>query len=406
MIIRTMYLDRIRPFYDVDLIKVITGVRRCGKSVLLRQIAQDLESSGVPQDNILLLSLDHYANRAYLDPDTLNNLLESFASDKSPCYILLDEVQLVPDFETVLNSLHARGLASIFITGSNSKILSGELATLLGGRTLLFHVMPFCFSEYLEFARTVPGLPESEQELLRTYLSWGGFPLVAAQAHDETRSVVLENLYSSIVLKDIVSRNNVRSVSTLENIVDYLLASSGCVVSSANIANALTDTVRKVSTPTIYDYVHSICEAYIVSIARRYDIKGKKMLRADGKAYACDPGLYRIRKSRVSDEYGHIVETVVYNELVARGYAVSVGKTRNSQIDFVVEHQGGRCYIQVAYLLANDAIVAREFGAFSAMKDAHPKYVVSMDPELPALGGIEHLNLADFLTGRKSLRFT
>ena len=246
MVPRTLYLERIRPFYDSPLIKVIVGVRRCGKSVLLQQIASELGREA-PASLIVFIDFDDYANRHLLDPEQLHEHIIS-QIDKHPgqkAYLLFDEIQNVPDFELVINSLNNSSRASIFLTGSNSKLLSGELATKLGGRTLSFRMMPFNFREFLQFKEDElrPGVFSGHLDpdaLLPLYLEWGGFPLVCAQDTDESRRVVLDNLYSSIVLRDIIQRSKVSSAVTLENVLDYLIANSSATISGNNIAASPT----------------------------------------------------------------------------------------------------------------------------------------------------------------------
>lgn len=412
MIPRTQYLDRIRPFYDSELIKVITGVRRCGKSVLLRQIADEIgerQLDPAEPDALVFVDFDDYANRQLADPDELYRYIKPKLSAERKTYLLFDEIQNVRDFELVVNSFNTTDNVSIFLTGSNSKLLSGELATRLGGRTVSFHVMPFNFREFCRFKgdQFRSGSFEkqlSEGELLGEYLTWGGFPLVCGQEMDEPRRVVLDNLYSSIVLRDIIQRNGISSATTLENVLDYLIANSSLTISGNNIAAELTDSVRKVSAPTVYDLIRFIEEAYVVGRAERYDIRGKKKLRFEAKEYVCDLGLFRLRKNRVKDEWSCVVETAVYNELVSRGMQVYVGKLHKSEIDFVVQSNGLRCYVQAAYLMADDATVEREFGALEAIGDSYPKYVISMDPMVANRNGITHLKLIDFLSDESLLR--
>lgn len=411
MIKRAQYLERIRPFYDSSMIKVIVGVRRCGKSVLLQQIAEELRAIHAEEesDTIVFIDFDDYANQELTDPDKLYEHIKPMISDRPKTYLLFDEIQNVRDFELVINSFNTTDNVSIFLTGSNSKLLSGELATKLGGRTLSFHMMPFNFREFCQFKEDQlhPGTYDGHLDhdvLLTEYLTWGGFPLVCDQRHDEGRRVMLENLYSSIVLRDIIGRNNLSSTITLENVLDYLIANSSSTVSGNNIASELTDSVRKVSAPTVYDLIRDIEEAYIIGRAERYDIRGKKKLRFEAKEYVCDLGLFHLRKNRVKDEWSCITETVVYNELISRGMLVYVGKLHKGEIDFVVEHDGKRCYIQVAYLLASAETVDREFGALESIKDSYPKYVISMDPISVSRDGITHLKLVDFLSDSSLLR--
>lgn len=417
MIQRTQYLERIRPFYDSPLIKVIVGVRRCGKSVLLRQIAEDIQSMGEAGKKpsgqtipMMFIDFDDYENRKLLDADELHEYVKAEIdrnSDKT--YLFFDEIQNVPGFELVINSLNTTKNVSIFITGSNSKLLSGELATRLGGRTLSFHVMPFNFREYCRFmegqfhANVLDGHLD-RTALLQEYLMWGGFPLVCSQDTDESRRVVLDNLYSSIVLRDIIQRNDVSSAATLENVLDYLIANSSLAVSGNNIAAVLSDSARKVSAPTVYDLIRAIEEAYIISKIERYDIRGKRMLAFEAKEYVCDLGFFHVRKNRVKDEWNCIMETVVYNELISRGMRVYIGKTYKGEIDFIAELNGLRCYIQVAYLLTDKDTADREFGAYSAVSDNYPKHVITMDPITVSRDGVTHLQLIDFLCDESLLR--
>lgn len=405
MIQRTQYLERIRPFYDSELIKVIVGVRRCGKSVLLRQIADEIRATNEDRsgrESLIFIDFDDYANRELTDPDKLYGHIKPMLSQDHKTYLLFDEIQNVRDFELVVNSFNTTDDVSIFLTGSNSKLLSGELATRLGGRTLSFHVMPFNFREFCRFKECqlhvdVETGHLDKRMLLDEFLTWGGFPLVCDQQMGESRRVVLDNLYNSIVLRDIIQRNKVSSAMTLENVLDYLIANSSSTVSGNNIAAELTDSARKVSAPTVYDLIRYIEESYVVGRVERYDIRGKKKLRFDAKEYVCDLGLFHLRKNRLKDEWSCITETVVHNELISRGLQVYVGKLHKSEIDFVVEHDGRRCYIQVAYLMATDETIEREFGALDAIKDSYPKYVISMDPLTHDRNGIRHLRLIDFL---------
>lgn len=332
--------------------------------------------------------------------------------DKKKPYVLLDEVQLVEEFEDVVNSLQAEGEASVFITGSNSKLLAGEMATLLSGRYVSFQVMPFNFREYMRYmndddSSTPPRKKypykypytygRSKEDLLTHYLQWGGFPLVCEQPDDEAREVVIDDLYTSIVLRDIMDRNNVGKRAPLQNVLNLLIANSSNLVNGKKIADTLTSNNMKVSTGKVYEYLDCISDAFIVSFAERYDIAGKGALKYEKKAYVCDLGLFNAKKNRTKSEFPHIVETVVYNELISRGYKVYVGKTRKGEIDFVVMQRSKRCYIQVAYLIQDEVTVEREFGAFDHVDDSYPKYVVSMDPITQDLKGVKHFRLIEFL---------
>lgn len=411
MVIREEYLSRIRPFYDQRLIKVIVGVRRCGKSVLLTQIRDELIKQGASEDDITLVNFESFENKALRDANELYSFLKQRINGSKKPYVLLDEVQLVEDFEDVVNSLQAEGKASVFITGSNSKLLAGELATLLSGRYVSFQVMPFSFREFLQYENQKPRgftfpiespfsseMISSQDDLLATYLRWGGFPLVCEQDEQESKTVVLDDLYTSIVLRDIMDRNGVSKGAPLQNVLDFLIANSSNLVNGKKIANTLTSNNMKISSAKVYEYLGYIEDSFVVSFADRYDIAGKSTLKYEKKAYVCDLGLFHTKKNRTKNEFSHIVETVVYNELLSRGYKVYVGVTRNGEIDFVVMRGDKRCYIQVAYLMQDDATVEREFGAFRQVDDAYPKYVVSMDPIANSIDGVRHLRLVDFLT--------
>lgn len=393
MVIREMYLKRIRPFYSSELIKVITGVRRCGKSVLLKQIIDEVKKSGVEDKNILYLNFEDYKYRRLKEQDNFYEYVEERIDDNKKCYLFFDEIQNVEGFEEVINSFRAVHNVSIFITGSNSRLLSGELASHLGGRTISFRIMPFAFREYCELYKN----EKSKEELLDDYIEWGGFPILASVKNDIEKETILSNLYDSIVLKDIILRNKIASPDTLEKIIDYIVANSSLTVSAKSIAGALSDENRKTSVPTIYDYIKYITDACIVDKVERYDIRGKKLLSFEEKFYVCDLGLFRLKKNRIKDEYNLIVETIVYNELISRGYKVYIGKTYKGEVDFIAQRNNERFYVQACYVMDRSETVEREFGAYKYIEDNYPKYVVSMDKITNDREGIKHLRLMDFL---------
>ena len=309
-----------------------------------------------------------------------------------------DEIQNVREFELVINSFRSTHNTSIFITGSNSRLLSGELATHLAGRTLSFRVMPFNFREYCEFQRQ-QGSEKGKEELLTEYMKWGGMPLVCMAKEEESKEVVLSNIYDSVVLKDIVMRNKIASPAALEKVLEYLIANSSLTVSGKKIAAFLNDEKQLVSVPTVYDYVKYIIDACICDKVPRYDIRGKRVLAFEEKVYVCDLGFFQIRKNRVKDEYNYIVETLCYNELISRGYKVYIGKTYKGEVDFIAQKGEEKFYIQAAYMLSGEKTIEREFGAYDAIEDNYPKYVISMDRLQVGRDGIIHKNLIDFLCG-------
>lgn len=393
MIKRELYLERIRPFYDSEMIKIITGVRRCGKSVLLKQIKEELMERGCQESEILYLNFEDYKNRRYLDPDVFYEYIEEQINQNHIRYLLCDEIQNVENFELVINSTRSTHEISIFLTGSNSKLLSNELSTHLSGRTISFRMLPFTFHEYLTLIDAKP----SKEHLIH-YLEWGGFPLVCNSDNQEVKEITLTNLYDSIVLKDIVMRNKISSPHALNKIIEYLIGNSASTISAKNIVNMLKQDRLKLSVPTVYDYIRYIEAAGVIDCVERYDIRGKKVLSFEEKIYVCDLGLLHLKKNRVKDEFSLKVETCIYNECIARGYHVYIGKTKSQEIDFIIEKSGKKAYIQAAYLLDQADTIEREFHAFDEVSDHYPKYVISFDDmKLQEKDGIIHMPMLEFL---------
>ena len=400
MVIRELYLNRIRPFYESEMIKVITGIRRCGKSTIMRQIIDELLIRRVDVEQIIYINFEDYKYRSLTNPDNFYTYIEERIKGSEKFYLFFDEIQNVQDFEVVLNSFRATHNVSIFITGSNSKLLSGELATHLSGRTISFRVMPFNFKEFCEY-REQSNL--DYDALLDEYMTFGGLPLVCEAKTEETKDVVLNNIYDAVVLKDIVMRNKVASPVVLEKVMDYVVANSSLTVSGNAIAGELSKTGQKLSAPVVYDYLKYIVDACVCDRVQRYDIRGKKVLSYEEKYYVCDLGFLHLKKNRIKDEYNYIIETLCYNELVARGYKVYVGKTFKGEVDFIAEQNGKRVYIQAAYLLADENVIEREFNAYAKINDNFPKYVITMDKRTISRNGIVHYNLLDFLLGKVDL---
>lgn len=396
MIKRTMYLQRIRPFYESEMVKVITGIRRCGKSILMKQIIEELKDNHIDPHHIIYINFEDYRYRKLCNPDNLYQYIEEEIIDEQKYYLFIDEIQNVNEFELVINSFRATHNISIFITGSNSKLLSGELATHLSERTISFRVMPFTFREFQELKK-MEETSLSNEELLQEYMTWGGFPLVCKENDDESREVILSNIFDSVVLKDIIMRNKVASPLGIEKIIEYIIANSSLTISAKKILQYIIDEGVTISSPTLYDYLRYICDACICDLVSRYDIRGKKVLSFEEKAYVCDLGFFHLKKNKVKDEYNYRVETLVYNELIARGYKVYVGKTYKSEVDFIVEKGNDRFYVQAAYMLSDESIIEREFGAFDSIQDHYPKYVITMDPITLSRNGIIHKKLIDFL---------
>lgn len=395
MIKREIYLKRIRPFYESEMVKVITGIRRCGKSTIMRQIIDEIKESGIRDEYIVYVNFEDYKYRKISNADSLYEYIEEKIKDDKKYYLFFDEIQNVDEFELVINSFRSTHNTSIFITGSNSKLLSGELATHLSGRTLSFRVMPFNFQEFCEFKKS-EGQIRTLDEYMQEYLVWGGFPLVCKETDENSKMVILSNIFDSVVLKDIVMRNKVASPVTLEKVLEYLVANSSTTISGNGIAVSLSDLGQPVSPPMVYDYIRFITDACVCNKVQRYDIRGKKVLAFEEKTYVCDLGFFHIKKNRVKDEYNYIVETLCYNELISRGYQVYVGKTYKGEVDFIATRGDEKLYVQAAYLLADETVAEREFGAYKSVQDNYPKYVVTMDKITSSRDGILHMNLIDF----------
>lgn len=395
MIKREIYLAKIRPFYESEMVKVITGIRRCGKSTILCQIVDEIRENGVEEDYIIYVNFEDYKYRKISNADALYEYVETKIKNDNKYYLFFDEIQNVEEFELVINSFRSTHNASIFITGSNSKLLSGELASHLSGRTLSFRVLPFNFQEFCEFKKS-EGQKGTLDEYMQEYLTWGGFPLVCKEEDENSKLVILSNIFDSVVLKDIVMRNRVASPVALEKVLEYVVANSSTTISGNGIAASLSDAGQPVSSPVVYDYLRFITDACVCDKVARYDIRGKKVLSFEEKTYVCDLGFFHIKKNRVKDEYNYIIETICYNELISRGYQVYVGKTYKGEVDFIATRGDEKLYVQAAYLLADETVMEREFGAYASVQDNYPKYVVSMDKITSSRDGIIHMNLIDF----------
>ena len=395
MVKREIYLSRIRPFYESEMVKVITGIRRCGKSTIMRQIIEEIKENGISDDHIVYVNFEDYKYRKISNADGLYEYVEALIMDDGKYYLFFDEIQNVNEFELVINSFRATHEVSIFITGSNSKLLSGELATHLSGRTVSFRIMPFNFQEFCEFKKG-EGIDGSPEEYMQEYMTWGGFPLVCKEKDENSKLVLLSNIFDSVVLKDIVMRNKIVSPIALERVLEYMVANSSTTLSGNSIAVTLSDAGVPVSAPTVYDYLRYIADACVCDKVPRYDIRGKKLLSHEEKTYVCDLGFFHIKKNRVKDEYNYIMETLCYNELISRGYQVYVGKTYKGEVDFIATRGEEKIYVQAAYYLTDEAVVEREFGAYEVVPDHYPKYVISMDKMPISRDGIIHRNLIDF----------
>lgn len=396
MIKREMYLRKIRDSYDSELIKVIIGVRRSGKSVLMMQIIEELKENGIDDNHIIYINFEDYDYIDYTEPKKFNEYVKSQIIDKEKYYLLFDEIQNVDQFERVINSFRATLNVSIFITGSNSKLLSGELATHLSGRYISIKIMPFTFKEYLELKKEKNIEIDKEQSFME-YLEWGCMPQIFNTDSLTERKLYLRDLYNSLILKDIVERNKIKDINLLNRVIQFLMENIGGIISANSITSYLKNEKIQTTTDTILNYIEYITNSLIVNKVNRYDIRGKNVMATLEKYYLTDLGLLQLKKSPIEKKVGGRLENIVYNELIARGYEVYIGKTDKGEIDFVIDDFDGRKYIQVADYLSSDDVIKREFGAYRAVEDNYPKYVITMDKIDYSQDGIIHKNIIDFL---------
>ncbi len=401
---RETYLEQIRPYYDSDIIKVITGVRRCGKSILLDTIRDELIENGVSGDSIIYLNLENIDYEYIADAVDLNKEIKSRITGEGKYYIFLDEIQHVTNFEKALVSFRATMDVSLFVTGSNSTLLSGELATLLTGRTVEFEIFPFSFYEMKQYYE-INGMEWSE-ELFPNYLKWGGFPLRFDYKDETSVHRYLSNLYEGIVNRDIVGKSKSADKKAFMDISLYILANAGKELSVDNVVEAYKKENKSISRRTVYHYLERMKKAFLIHGVGKYNIVGKAALSNREKQYAVDMGFRTINANTINYEDTFFLENVIYNELRIRGYTVFTGKTYRGEIDFVAIRGGKKCFIQVAYLLAGEETIKREFGAYKKITDASPKYVLSLDKIDFSRDGIVHMNILDFLLRRKDLMLT
>ena len=395
MIKRELYLNKIRPFIDSDLIKVIIGIRRCGKSVLMKQIISEIKEKHVDDAHIIYLNFEDLQFSFIENEMDLYRYIKDKIQDEGKYYLLFDEIQNVNNFEKAINSFRATLNCSIFLTGSNGKLLSGELATHLSGRYVSFRIMPFSFKEMCK-VKDISKDRVSEKDFME-YLNFGGMPQRFLMETESQVKIYLRDLYDSIVLRDIVLRSKVSDVDVLNRIVEYMVMNTSQTFSAKSISAYFESISRKVSMDTIYQYLEHITNSLIFNKVMRYDIRGKKILTRSDKFYLSDLGFAKINNTGFKTEIGALIENIVYNELINRGYEVYVGKTVKGDIDFIVMNDGEKSYYQALYLLADEKVIDREFGAYESVRDNFPKYVLSMDKLDFSRDGIVHKNILDFL---------
>ena len=397
---RELYIEKIKPFINKDIIKVLTGIRRSGKSVMLKLIMEELKQNGIDKKQFININFENLINRELTTADKLHEYILKKASEiKKKCYIFLDEIQEVKDWEKCINSLRVNEEYDfdIYITGSNAKLLSGELSTYLAGRYVEFVIYPFSFKEFLETLKSIQQ-DVSTREAFQKYIKFGGMPFLYNLAFEEEASLqYLKDIYSSIILKDITQRNKIRDTDLLERVISYLIMNVGNNFSATSISKFFKSENRKVSVETILNYIKAAEEAFLIYKVSRDDLIGKKILNVNEKYYIADHGMREAILGSNQRDINQIFENIIYLELLRKGYNVRVGKVDNLEVDFVCTKGNEKIYVQVAYLLASAETIEREFTSLEKIDDNYPKYVISMDEFDMSRNGIIHINIIDFL---------
>lgn len=399
---REQYLSKIRPFYDSEYIKAITGIRRCGKSILMEQIVDEIKSNGVADDHIIIFNLEGKSGENITTRKKLEKELDKKIKDEEKYYIFIDEVQHIKKFEEAIASVRISYNCSLFITGSNSKLLKGKLQDKLTGRAKEFTIAPFTYKESIEFKKA--NNIKIDYNDFFDYLKWGGMPQRYEELDEQGLVDYFQTLYHSIIEKDVYKNHKRINRSAFENVANYILMTSGRMFSATNIARFLLNKTNeeelRSAAVTIANYQKYIAECFLISECKPYYVQGKQALNGTKKLYAIDLGLRNSFSNILNTDDSFGLENLIYNELKARGYDVRSGILRNGEIDFVAIKGKKKCFIQVAYYLEKQTTIDREYGAFKNIHDASPKYVFSLDPIDTSRNGITHINIIDFLSGK------
>lgn len=398
MIERKAYMDKVRPFIDQELIKVFVGVRRSGKSVLLELIKKELLAKGIEKTCIISYNFESYNTIEIRDDLSLyNDVKFKLQDDQRKHYLFLDEIQEVVKWEKAINALRVDFDLDIYITGSNAKLLSGELATYLSGRYVEIDVYPFSFSEFFENIEVLK-MDWDSRVSFDKYIQLGGMPFLGQLRFAEDACLqYLEDLYRSVLLKDVIERNRIRDVDLLERILLYIISNIGRTFSAKSISDYLKSEQRKVSPETVYNYIKACEEACLLTKVKRQDLVGKKVLQVQEKIFIVDHGIRQAIYGRNTENIEQVLENIVYMELIRRGYKVTIGKLKEKEIDFVAEKNREKLYVQVSYILATEIVIEREFSGLEKISDNYPKYVLSMDEFDFSRNGIKHRHIRDFL---------
>ena len=396
MIKRKFYLEKIVKLIDTEDIKVITGVRRCGKTVLLKQIIDELENRGIASENIIYMSFESSKYKNIRNDDDLDEFIFSKTNNlNGKIYLLFDEIQKVKNWEVSLNSYRVDLECDIYITGSNSQLLSGELATLISGRYISINMLPFSFKELIQYYDEMHEKID-EIKLFEQYLSYGGFPGLLNYENEE-KEKYLYDLYSTIVLNDILYKNKVKDLDLLERLMEFMISNIGKLFSANSISKYIKNENRKTTPHTIINYMDYARNAFIFYQIKRENIKQKRKLLIPDKYYLVDSGFYFIFNGSTQRNWGQLLENIVFLELIRQGYSITIGKIQDLEVDFVCRKANQIKYIQVSQSILDENTRKREFKSLEKISDSYPKHVISMDSFDFSANGIIHLNIIDFL---------
>lgn len=395
---RPLYIDKIQPYIGTPFVKILTGIRRCGKSTILKLLMKKLEEEiNVRKDHIISYRFDSFEYDG-MKAKAIYEDIKAHFHDGEKYYLFLDEIQEVDNWEKLVNSINSDYNTDIYITGSNSRMMSSEISTYLTGRYISFRIFPLSFNEYLTFAESYTDITDTKKALAN-YIRLGGFPAIHLQKyHDDEIYTIVKDIYNSVIYTDIVKRNQIRKIDQLERIVKYTFNNIGNTFSARGIAKYLKSEQRNIDNETVYNYLEKLEKAYILHRCSRYDLKGKELLKTQEKFYLADTSLRYCVLGYHPDTVASSLENIVYLELCRRGYDVKIGKYDTGEIDFVAEKQGDKIYIQVTQELSSEATIHREYDRLLEIKDNYPKYVLSIDDYSGGnYNGIQTMHIADFL---------
>lgn len=399
MIHRDEYLNKLLSYKNQDFVKVITGVRRCGKSSLLILFKEYLLEDGVDQQHIIQINYEKYEMQKYTTMDALHTYIKKQIKDENTYYVCIDEVQEIEEWAKVINSIRASYPVDVYVTGSNSRMFSGEYLTYLSGRYIELKMYPLSFKEFLRFKSY--GEHHNLSKYFQEYIEYGSFPAISLVQDKNLMHTILSGLFDSIFTRDVILRGKIRDEGAFLKVAKFVFENIGSPLSANSIANTMKSLGHRISVDTIDNYLKLMCNAYLLYQCERYDIRGKERLKTNGKYYVIDSGLRNQLLGFHTGNYGHMIENLVYIELIRRGYEVYIGKNQKQEVDFIARNAQGIHYIQVSLTILDENTRKREISAFMNIPDHYPRYLISMDDMDFSENGILHMHLLDFLLGRE-----